>query len=156
MHPLAKMLALVQDTPDKKEAGGVILGRHILDSTDIVVDEITTVMKGDTQGRFHFRRRRRRHQQAIDKFWQDSKGTCTYLGEWHTHPEPHPTPSFVDLNNWKRKLREDVFAGENLYFIILGVETMRVWEGCRTGTICQLIGEFPLRRIHNVENKDSP
>jgi len=77
----------VQDVPTKPEAGGVLLGRHILETGDIIVDLITEPMPSDRQGRFRFFRARRPHQAAIDRAWRASGGTYTYLGEWHTHPE---------------------------------------------------------------------
>ena len=113
------------------EAGGVLLGRHLLDSSDIVVDEITEPMAGDSRSRFRFRRGQRNHQRRIDEAWLASRGTCVYLGEWHTHPEADPTPSSTDLHDWRRRLRTDAFGGDALYFLILGVRAVRAWEGAR-------------------------
>src|SRR5215510_10913306 len=78
------------------EAGGILLGRHLRDGSAIIVDEVTTPMRGDRRSRTRFHRGRRQHQAMIDQAWHTSSGTCTYLGEWHTHPEPIPTPSVVD------------------------------------------------------------
>lgn len=117
-----------QDRIDRAEAGGVLLGRHLLASRDVVVDEITTPMRGDRRARFHFLRARQSHQTLLDRAWKRSGGTCTYLGEWHTHPERDPSPSSVDIADWKRKLREDTYSGV-LFFVIVGTEIIRVWEG---------------------------
>ncbi|WP_315974813.1 Mov34/MPN/PAD-1 family protein [Stenotrophomonas maltophilia] len=38
---------------------------------------------------------------ALDR-WRASRGTVRYLGEWHTHPEDHPTPSGLDRAEWRR------------------------------------------------------
>jgi integrative and conjugative element protein (TIGR02256 family) len=141
-YALTRMLAFVQDTPRKKEAGGVLLGRHILESLDIVVDEVTVPMHGDRRGRIRFYRDYHRHQQTIHRAWHESRGTCTYLGEWHTHPESHPTPSGTDLREWQRKLQADVFDGDRLYFIVVGTATLRIWEGVKTTLECMRIGEY--------------
>jgi integrative and conjugative element protein (TIGR02256 family) len=122
----------IQDRPAKKEAGGVLLGRHILDTNDVVVDAVTVPLPGDQRGRVRFLRARQRHQEAIDQAWRDSGGTCTFLGEWHTHPEAHPWPSGTDRQDWLRKLREDEFT-HWLFFVIVGTEETRVWEGARNG-----------------------
>lgn len=123
-----------QVAPHHHEAGGVLLGRHLLASSDIVVDEISEPMNGDTRSRFQFRRDRDNHQRRIDEAWQASRGTCVYLGEWHTHPEPVPTPSSTDLHDWRRRLRTDIFDGNALYFIIVGIQHIRAWEGARASS----------------------
>ena len=128
LSALKTMLCFVQDESHKPEAGGVLLGRHIIDTNDIVVDWVTTPLPGDRQSRFRFFRTRRRHQELIDQAWRESSRTCTYLGEWHTHPEAAPAPSIVDQFNWRRKLMVDQFS-DCLFFIIVGADEMRVWEG---------------------------
>lgn len=125
---LATMWQYIQDADDKPEAGGVLLGRHLLGTNDIVVDSVTTPMPGDCQRRHRFFRARRRHQEAIDAAWRESDGTQTYLGEWHTHPESHPSPSLIDRVDWQRKLLVDRYTGP-LFFMIVGTEETRVWEG---------------------------
>ncbi len=113
------------------ESGGVILGRFIKGSKNIVVDKLTTPLKGDKQTRYSFRRISPLHQDIITEEWHKSNGTCNYLGEWHTHPEDFPTPSNVDIRDWKRKLKKDVFSGRYLYFIIAGIKSIAMWEGDR-------------------------
>jgi integrative and conjugative element protein (TIGR02256 family) len=122
------------------EAGGVLLGRHILDSQDIIVDAGTEPMLGDQRSRMRFFRNKKLHQAVVDTAWSKSEGTCTYLGEWHTHPESRPTPSDVDWRNWFRKLRMDRFSNP-LIFVIVGTQEIRAWEGFlkrRTTTITLL------------------
>lgn len=120
-----------QLAPHHHEAGGVLLGRHLLGSADVVVDEITEPMPGDARSRFQFRRQQQSHQRRIDEAWRASRGTCVYLGEWHTHPEPNPTPSGTDLRDWERHLRVDIVDGDTLYFVIVGTRAVRAWEGVR-------------------------
>jgi integrative and conjugative element protein (TIGR02256 family) len=119
----------IQYCPKMPEAGGVLLGRFIIESDDIVVDKITTPMKGDRQSRFHFFRSAKMHQEQIAKSWSASDGTCNYLGEWHTHAEPDPTPSFLDKAEWRRKLLFDMYDHDSLFFIIVGTEQIKVWQG---------------------------
>lgn len=122
------MLSFTQNKQEKLEAGGVLLGRHIQDTADVVVDCVTTPMSGDLRGRFSFFREEKQHQRVIDSCWQATQGTCTYLGEWHTHPEPTPAASKVDLSNWQRKLMHDHFYFF-LFFVVVGTEEIRVWQG---------------------------
>lgn len=128
---LDRMIQFIQHVPEKHEAGGVMLGRFIVGSDDVVVDKITVPMIGDKRSRFRFFRSRNPHQTVIGQEWEASGGTCNYLGEWHTHPEPNPEPSFVDLAGWKKKLAFDQFDSGCLYFVIVGTERVNAWQGYR-------------------------
>ena len=128
---LDQMLRFQQLEAHQAEAGGVLLGRHILGGHDIVVDEVTSPMPEDVRTRQTFHRSKVGHQQVIDERWRSSEGTCLYLGEWHTHPEPSPLPSRVDLGDWCRRLLADRFTGDSLLFVIVGTQEVKAWEGFR-------------------------
>jgi integrative and conjugative element protein (TIGR02256 family) len=104
------MQCFIQHADNATEAGGVLLGRHLLDGSAIVVDAVTAPMDGDRRARTRFHRAQQRHQAAIDAAWATSDGTCTYLGEWHMHPEPIPSPSSVDWADWRRRLCQDRYT----------------------------------------------
>ena len=125
---LATLLAHRQIADDTPESGGVLLGRHIIGTNDVVVDSVTVPMLGDKGSRYAFFRSAN-HQVAIDFAHEQSGGTVGYLGEWHTHAEPDPTPSAFDLDDWVKRLREDVFDGDSLLFVIVGQERTRMWRG---------------------------
>ena len=127
---LATLTGFVQNARRRREAGGVLLGRHIAGTRDVVVDEVTTPMPGDQRRRFAFFRAAHRHQGAIDRAWQESGGRCAYLGEWHTHLEPLPSPSVIDRLDWHYKLHFDQHAGL-LFFVIVGTQALAAWEGAR-------------------------
>lgn len=150
IQALTRMREFVQEAPHKREAGGVLLGRYIRESLDIVVDEVTVPMWGDRRGWFSFFRARRPHQKVIDRLWQESGGTTNYFGEWHTHPEDVPTPSNTDVKDWERKLNKDVFDGDSLHFIIIGIEGLRIWEFSKKSLNRQLIGELWYSEVGNV------
>ncbi|OQP45119.1 hypothetical protein A4D02_34720 [Niastella koreensis] len=128
---LITMDGFIQREETTPESGGVLLGRFIKYSKDIVIDKISVPMKDDICTRYSFKRLSLGHQKMIDEEWTQSKGTCNYLGEWHTHPEEFPIPSNVDTRNWKRKLKSDVFSARFLYFIIVGMTEIKIWEGDR-------------------------
>ena len=130
--PHRRMHQFVQTSKEKPEAGGTLIGRYISGTDDIVVDEITVPLPSDEQTRQTFRRAQVSHQQKIERAWRGSGNTQTYLGEWHTHPEAVPMPSELDRTTWKEKLSRDRF-GESLFFLIVGTERTRAWEG-RPGT----------------------
>lgn len=126
---LWRMRSYAQYESDKLEAGGVLLGRLIKDSKDVIVDRVTVPMVGDQRGRHGFVRSEKSHQRVIASAWRKSCGTCHYLGEWHTHPENYPTPSRQDYDNWRNILKNRTFYSFYLYFVIVGLKEIRVWEG---------------------------
>jgi integrative and conjugative element protein (TIGR02256 family) len=120
-----------------KEAGGVLLGRHLLGTLDIIVDEITQPVRSDRRSWSGFFRSLAHHTRAVTR-WRESGGTCAYLGSWHTHPEDVPNPSSTDLEDWRHALDRDRYEGDSLFFVIVGTERARVWQGRRSGTITEL------------------
>jgi len=127
--PLERMEAYQQIDRNSSEGGGVLLGRFILNSKNIVVDKVTVPMIGDKRTRSGFIRGEKMHQRIIESSWRKSEGRCNYLGEWHTHPEMYPTPSGQDIKNWKEILSSRIFSSLYLYFVIVGTRETRIWEG---------------------------
>ena len=112
----------------QNESGGVLLGRLIKGSSDIVVDAVTKPTRVDKQSRFRFFRSAEPAQAAVNAAWAASGGTKIYLGEWHTHPEDVPRPSGVDLRDWRRVAKQARFEQDALFFTIVGRTTVAVWE----------------------------
>lgn len=112
---VSEMRHFIQNTPQKKEAGGVLLGRFLIGSDEVVVDNITIPMQGDIRSRYTYIRSKGTHQKQIYEAWASSKGTCNYLGEWHTHPEVDPHPSIHDIDNWKNKLNHNQYDSDFLF-----------------------------------------
>lgn len=119
------------------EAGGVLLGRHLLDSDILVVDEVSTPQKSDRRSRFGFFRSKR-HEAIARNRWAEQMNTMAYLGLWHTHPEADPVPSSVDLRDWQQAVSQDTFDGSRLFFPIVGTERIRVWTLNRDGVFHEL------------------
>ena len=120
------------------EAGGALLGRHLLDSENIIVDEVTTPQKKDKRSRFGFFRSAQ-HSVIARARWVACESTMAYLGLWHTHPERDPTPSGVDRRDWENAVANDVFHGDRLFFPIVGLDRIRVWSKTRADPIEELI-----------------
>ena len=115
------------------EAGGFLLGRMIAGSLDVVADAVTEPGPRDERERFGFHLNDLAHHQAlINAEWDRSGGTCCLLGDWHTHAEPDPTPSFVDLAGWRKRLAGDASDEfPRLLFVIVGTRSIRAWQGDR-------------------------
>lgn len=135
-----RMLKFRQRSWWQAEAGGVLLGRHLLDTDDVVVDEVTTPQNSDRRSRFSFFRSKK-HGIIAQSRWSEEASTIAYLGLWHTHPESDPMPSGVDRNDWVQALSSDTFYGDRLFFPIVGIEKIRVWTMTRDGTFYELSEE---------------
>jgi len=129
------------------ESGGVLLGRLIVGTKDIVVDEVTLPTTEDRSGRYSFFRGKRRTQRRVNDVWHESGGTRIYLGEWHTHPENHANPSAHDLRNWRRIMRFAIYEQDCLVFVIVGQLGIYVWEMSKTGQVIEM---------HAVPDQQSP
>jgi integrative and conjugative element protein (TIGR02256 family) len=126
---VAQMRVYTQRGRAAREAGGILLGRYLIGCQDAIVDQITVPTDRDKRSHFSFFRSVRGHQAAVVRLWTASKGTCHYLGEWHSHPESDPVPSKLDMLNWKRLLGHHRTDADPLYFVIVGMETISVWQG---------------------------
>lgn len=98
-----------------KEAGGILMGYRRGSHIEIV--EATAPLPMDIRHRHSFERKDPGHQATCDARWESSNGTIRYLGEWHTHPTPRPTPSSIDCVEWAKLLK---FFEEQLTFVIAG------------------------------------
>lgn len=134
---IEQLLAYVQRRCWQRESGGVLLGRHLLDSEDVVVDEVTSPQSSDRRTRFSFFRSKK-HEDIARERWLAEANTLAYLGLWHTHPEDSPTPSAVDLEDWQQAVANDTFDGARLFFPIVGRKEIRVWTRSRSGDIREL------------------
>lgn len=84
---------------NRMEVGGIILGSYRGPHIEVV--DLTEPGPSDISSNFTFTRRDPVHQNSAMRAWIKSIGTVTYLGEWHTHPAGGPTPSALDLENWR-------------------------------------------------------
>jgi integrative and conjugative element protein (TIGR02256 family) len=134
---LKRMQAFAQRRWWESEAGGILLGRHLLDSRDVVVDEVSTPQNSDRRSRFSFFRSSK-HEHVARQRWLQEHNTSAYLGLWHTHPERDPTPSGVDRNDWQQAVAGDTYEGDRLFFPIVGTQCIRVWTLSRRGAFREL------------------
>ncbi|TGY90061.1 hypothetical protein E5163_02735 [Marinicauda algicola] len=100
----------------RKEIGGLLLGYR--DSVSIRVVRCTFPGPGDKSSRSRFDRRCASHQLAATLWWARCRGRGDWVGEWHSHPEHHPTPSSIDRKSWRRQVEH---TRSPLVFVIFGL-----------------------------------
>lgn len=111
----------------RKEAGGVLIGREIVVTGNLIIERITEPQDLDKQSRFRFERKDLSHMKYFEELYKISDKTYGYFGEWHTHPEKVPNYSGTDKRNWM-KLYEGLPQKHALYFIIVGIFSVGVWK----------------------------
>ncbi len=123
LHKLSMFKQSSRETP---ESGGFLIGR-----TDIYgktrIFEITEPMKNDLRNRITFKRKDKRHLQLLS----EANERCLYFkGNWHTHPQKSPAPSWVDKISWKSAIKKSK-PGESdyIFFVIVGIDEIKVWYG---------------------------
>lgn len=105
------------------EAGGILLGYR--KGKFVHVTSATTPQAKDKRSRFAFFRNDISHQLQALESWKQSQGYMDYLGEWHTHPEAHPTPSTIDITEWGKIYKT---VKRPMIFLILGISN-DMWLG---------------------------
>ncbi len=120
---LDKFASYVQGK-NKYEAGGILLGYRRGDHFEVI--HATEPSEIDKRSRFHFVREAKYHSEIASKLWAKSNGTINYIGEWHTHPEETPTPSSLDINEWKKLTMK---SSDQNPFVMTIVGAKELWTG---------------------------
>ena len=83
------------------ESGGVLIGRQIISTGNLIIDHCTVPMPLDVCKRTRYLRKDPKHIEFFTTLRQRENNIYAYVGEWHTHPELIPSYSSMDLCNWK-------------------------------------------------------
>lgn len=123
-QPLEILERFTQNKPKAPEAGGIILGKIINDQINILKLSVPTSL--DKGSRTNFERNKISAQIILDYEFYNSNGQLIYLGEWHTHPEPHPSPSGTDLAMLKHQFKNNYLNTDFLLLLIKGTKGLYV------------------------------
>lgn len=104
------------------ESGGIILGKIV--SNNIQVDRLSVPTELDKCSRLNFERHRLSAQIIINYEYANSYGQVSYLGEWHTHPEDHPSPSGTDIKMIKQQFTQNKINTDFLILLIQGRKSL--------------------------------
>ncbi len=124
---------------DQPESGGILLGR-IFNGSRVIIEIATTPTGHDQATRYGFVSSRIASQAVVNSIWQRTNGAGLYLGEWHTHPELMPRPSYRDRQMIRNMFNQSKIQTDFLLLIIVGIE--RIWVGMETGE--------SLRELHKI------
>ena len=107
------------------ESFGVLMGTTSSDKQVVWIEAVTTPKRLDRRWRFGFQLLDRGHERTVRRMFERSGQQRIYLGTWHTHPEPVPTPSKIDTRDWMAC--HWVNPGRPLVFVVVGTELTRVF-----------------------------
>lgn len=119
-HVLNIMLNYRQLTPTSFEAAGVLIGERR--GPHLVICDLSVPGIGDIRSRYQVNRKGKHHQKKVVECFYSSNGFQQYVGEWHSHPEDYPSPSFIDKQSWRDNLVADI----PMVTIILGRKALWV------------------------------
>ena len=105
-----------------REAGGQLFAAFFDDS--IVIKEATGPRRSDHRTRTSYRPDRRSEQAEI---LEHHRRGLQYVGDWHTHPSPRPSPSYLDYRSIQASVRESEHQLNGFVLIVVG--TLRAPEG---------------------------
>lgn len=102
------------------ESGGILLGTQASDAQrfEITMASMPSVL--DVSRRYSFLRRMSPANKLIANSWDNSTGTVNYLGEWHTHNEPNPTPSATDRSLMLQVVKDGSCLLDRAFMLIVG------------------------------------
>ena len=123
-----------------KRSAGVMIGRRIIDTEDVVVDEVTV----EALGKRAFRSSEP-HESAHTGWHLRTDGRVGYLGEWQTAERGEQTARF--MLEQERRLREDKPGIDHVLLCLVYPDGVRLWEGeVATGRIVEMRREA-VRRV---------
>jgi integrative and conjugative element protein (TIGR02256 family) len=105
------------------EAGGILVGT--VHEAGLLIKEASEPTGRDVRRQYFFERMPFRHRALARSRWRSSAGTMRYLGEWHTHPQDHPTPSGLDRAEWMQLARKRS-DGRPMLAVIVGRRSLYV------------------------------
>ena len=115
---------------NQPESGGAIIGQYLASDGFLLINDFTPPQETDNQTRFSCYRSEQ-HNLLANQIWKNSNRKSTFVGLWHTHPEPIPNYSRVDRRDWNNTLNEASYYGEYLVFIIVGQTHLKCWLGSK-------------------------
>lgn len=129
------------------EAGGILIGHEPKAMGRLIIDRMTPPQASDRRSRCRYTRDPAAHQALLESEWAASGGRRTYMGEWHTHPEADPTPSWLDRRSNRRVMREADYDVPFLIFAIVGTSTTRFWYSSAVSQTMTPLGSAPTPEI---------
>ncbi len=114
-HEIVKKFdGIVSTVANQPEIGGILVGTKRKEHIEVL--SYTSPGSADISQIARFIKKDTSHQKFARLQWSLSKGTQTYMGEWHTHPSGFPMPSTIDINTWRNVVKKQK---RSMIFVII-------------------------------------
>jgi len=104
-----------------KEYGGLLVGRYVNDSKELIIEE-TVLPKKFKSSVVSFERGVEGLRKTLKSFF-DRSPSLIYVGEWHTHPDGMPIPSPTDSSALRTIVAHHEVSIENPVLLIIVVSS---------------------------------
>ena len=123
---IGEMSKWLQYASHSPERGGYVLGYQHRKTGNITLECLSPPQEKDICSRIRCSIQHFFHGKVLQK--AQSKNSY-YMGVWHTHPQLIPSPSSIDLQDWRESARCEKTGGDYIFFFIAGTQGFRVWVG---------------------------
>lgn len=129
-----------RQTGNLPEAGGLLFAEFQLPK--VIITAVSKPEASDIRSRNSFFPNRRKQQTAIRAQFERGKH---FVGEWHTHPEPNPSPSRMDLQSMAESFVRSRHELNYFILVIVGNEQARscLSVSAHDGKTAQVLTEIP-------------
>jgi integrative and conjugative element protein (TIGR02256 family) len=108
-----------QQNNGEAESGGILVGEIYPHSNKVIIKEAIVSLKAK-RSFFGVNIDKIEMQKELDKCRENSNFTHYYLGDWHTHPEPYPSPSLIDIMSYNQTCKKAKLVTNFIIFLIVG------------------------------------
>ena len=105
--------------PNSRESGGQLFARF--EGKAIWIERATGPRRTDRRTRTTFAPNRGAERREIKRLFKEG---LHYVGDWHTHPEPSPYPSQIDIYNFMEMFRESRHKLASFVAVVLGTASL--------------------------------
>ncbi len=101
------------------ESGGILVGEVYPVENKVIVKDII-VSKQAKRSFMGVNIDKKEMQKKLEEIRKKTDYKYYYIGDWHTHPEISPTPSWIDKESYKKTLKTIVLQTNFVVFLIVG------------------------------------
>lgn len=106
------------------ENGGILLGSEIKERHYRINRISEPCILINRSSKYECVRDADKANEIIKREFEVSGHKRIYLGEWHTHPESKPIPSFTDISSIREIFDKSKIVIEGVFIAIVGIETI--------------------------------
>jgi len=106
------------------ETAGILMGSEFDDNSYRINKASYPYLSQNSSSRCGCTRDASSANDFIQREYKISNKTRFYIGEWHTHPEDDPTPSYVDLCSIREISNTGEFPTDFIILIIIGLQKL--------------------------------